>query len=434
MSRKTQILEALTSGNRPRMPITEGALGIVKNNPLAAVVAAAMLPGALGFAAREDHTVAKMLGTEAADYTDADAFGRFEQAYEQGTSPMTDSFDAFKKLSSDRTSRTKEARGALSAIGGMGGNILDDVARMIFSGRRAAPDAQDITEAAAQLAKRRSNLAGGLGSAPGVLQAEEAAAQALGATLTRPQKGPPTFLDSQGNDITHTARQKMEEIMWGQYHGGGDMDPAVRAAAESALEDAAKSLGGSRSSLDVNRFVADAPADQSSAIGKGLLGGMGLLGLGLAVDTGQEALFDPMVSSVRSDMFSLEDRVNADETFAKKFLEQSGKNVADTIHQLATSAGRAGFDAVADIPAEKERESMFETVMQGDPHLSRATPEERDMLRNAFSSMTRFGPNVAKDRFAVQNFLREALVMSNGPDYNTAAQLARAERDITGGR
>ena len=122
----------------------------------------------------------------------------------------------------------------------------------------------------------------------------------------------------------------------------------------------------------------------------------------------------------------LTDRVQADETFAKSFLTQSGKEVATTMVSLLKDMTSK---AMTNITNGGAVDAMLKALMKNDSILAKADPV---LLSKAYHSMSSFAPTLARDENAVRSFLREAVMAGTGPDYATIANLAKAEAAITG--
>jgi hypothetical protein len=107
-----------------------------------------------------------------------------------------------------------------------------------------------------------------------------------------------------------------------------------------------------------------------------------------------------------------------------------GKVVSEMVGNAIGSAGHAAGNAALTFT----QSAVFSRVMANDPMLSQATEADKALLIKAYGSMTRFAPDVATDEFAVKNYLREALMSANGPDYSTLGNLARVNQSLTGDR
>lgn len=161
---------------------------------------------------------------------------------------------------------------------------------------------------------------------------------------------------------------------------------------------------------------------------------LGALGIGSALDVlgGDRGAGGTMQYQLQKAMFPVHERVRAEDEAVKSFASQAGKNTADMINDLLMSAVGGATDAVHNAGLSFSQEAKFQQAIDRDPVLSQADQQDLDMLRRAFKSMVRFAPQVATDEFAVSNFLREAMMAANGPDYATLGNLARVNRSLTG--
>lgn len=161
---------------------------------------------------------------------------------------------------------------------------------------------------------------------------------------------------------------------------------------------------------------------------------MGAAGIGGAAILGSDMLdSDPMAPAsyqAKKQFFGLGDRIEADETFAKNFVGQAGKNTANMLNTLMTNAVNGGAQAIKGIPEAAVNKHKALNIINTDPALQEATDAQKSMLTRAFDTMQTVAPSIAGDEFAVTNYLRDALFMDNGPDYNTIANLAKADRDM----
>lgn len=164
------------------------------------------------------------------------------------------------------------------------------------------------------------------------------------------------------------------------------------------------------------------------------LGVTGLIGAGALMDVG-DSVVDPLAGTegykINKQMNSLWDRVEGPDTFAKSFLQASGKNVSDIMANTITESVNSAGNMAAKIPQNLHQNQLFQEALRGDGMLRDASPQDKEMLRRAYSSMQKFAPELASDEFATKNYLREALMASNGPDYSTLANMARANRDAS---
>lgn len=159
--------------------------------------------------------------------------------------------------------------------------------------------------------------------------------------------------------------------------------------------------------------------------------GAGAVGLMAADDFLDSDPTSPLSYKAKKTMFGLGDRIEAEDTFASNFVAQSGKNTANLLKDLVDHSLSSGIDAVKSVPQGHANLSQALDIINNDDVLQRATESERDMLGRAFNTMQKYAPSLAGDEFAVRNYLRESLLSSNGPDYGTIANLAKAQQTVS---
>jgi len=160
--------------------------------------------------------------------------------------------------------------------------------------------------------------------------------------------------------------------------------------------------------------------------------GLGAAGLGIMVadDFLDSDPTSPLSYKAKKQMFGLGDRIEAEDTFAENFVAQSGKNTANMLKDLVDHAITGGVNAVKTAPMGIANKYQASEIIANDDVLGRATDSEKDMLHRAFNTMQKYAPTLAGDEFVVKNYLREALMSANGPDYGTVANIAKAESAV----
>jgi hypothetical protein len=162
---------------------------------------------------------------------------------------------------------------------------------------------------------------------------------------------------------------------------------------------------------------------------------LGLAGAGAGMGLGAELMSPTMDTwgyQVQEGLTDRSDRTQAGDAFMKSFATGSGGAVAKMMGDMVGSAVGSAAGAAGRASLTFSQDAVFTRAMSMDPLLSQATPSEKDMLARSFSSMIRFAPNVATDEFAVKNYLREAMMSSNGPDYSTLGNLSRVNQSLLG--
>jgi hypothetical protein len=112
-----------------------------------------------------------------------------------------------------------------------------------------------------------------------------------------------------------------------------------------------------------------------------------------------------------------------------EFMKGTGKELSsmagDAVRALAARAGGA-ISSMGDASARK---AILMQLKKEDPVIARA--DDR-LLMEAFDTMVKFAPTLAKDKNAVRAYLREAVLSGTGPNYATIKMLADAERSVRG--
>lgn len=110
---------------------------------------------------------------------------------------------------------------------------------------------------------------------------------------------------------------------------------------------------------------------------------------------------------------------------AKSLTDTLGsKLIADPIDAIHAKIKRRYYD-------EPEWNRNFNEVVQGDPMLARAHSENPNMLTDAFSSVKRFSPSLAKDRLATRNLLKHVVMSGGEMDHSVMKMLAETEKALT---
>lgn len=120
-------------------------------------------------------------------------------------------------------------------------------------------------------------------------------------------------------------------------------------------------------------------------------------------------------------------RAKMDQVAAESFAKTLGSEAATGL----TSLLGAGAD-VAQAPRSSHYNDLFGHLVDTDPIIGMATPEQQQLLGSAYQSMQKVAPTIAADPFATKNFLREVMVTNNGPDHATLGNLAKSEESIRG--
>ena len=166
---------------------------------------------------------------------------------------------------------------------------------------------------------------------------------------------------------------------------------------------------------------------RSGALGAGLLGAAGAADL-------MAPTADVWGYKLQKHLTDADDRTQLQDEALKGFVQSSSKGMGTLLTDIVGNAIGSAGQAAGNAALTFTQSAVFSRVMANDPMLSQASGADKELLIKAYGSMTRFAPDVATDEFAVKNYLREALMSSNGPDYSTLGNLARVNQSLTGDR
>jgi hypothetical protein len=107
--------------------------------------------------------------------------------------------------------------------------------------------------------------------------------------------------------------------------------------------------------------------------------------------------------------------------------QQGAKEIASGLAIGAGAGMRAGLGAL-------RRPARFETMLQTDPVLMQAPPEQMPLLQQSYQALQRVAPRLSQEPFVVKNYLRDIMVTNQGPDHATLSSLARSEQTISEAR
>jgi hypothetical protein len=126
-----------------------------------------------------------------------------------------------------------------------------------------------------------------------------------------------------------------------------------------------------------------------------------------------------------SGLGGLLNRVNADETAAKRVIDELSRAVASE-----TVSGLKGMmSSVKETARSPVRQAILKRLVAEDDIISQATP---DAMLRAYSTMARVAPTLSTDINAVKSFLRSSAMHDGGIDSMTIKGLAEAESAVTG--
>lgn len=126
---------------------------------------------------------------------------------------------------------------------------------------------------------------------------------------------------------------------------------------------------------------------------------------------------------------ALEHKPGPSEMMGNEFMKGTGKELSSMAGDLVRSlASRAG-GAISSMGDASARKAILMQLKKEDPVIARADDK---LLMEAFDTMVKFAPTLAKDKNAVRAYLREAVLSGTGPNYATIKMLADAERSVRG--
>ena len=208
--------------------------------------------------------------------------------------------------------------------------------------------------------------------------------------------------------------------------------------------------GAGRPVLDANALQAPTLGQRARALAPTAVGGAGAAALGYSGYQGmrnsaeQDTRAQDYMANMRHDLtspvpsmtvtasyekFASEKLANGPQIFSNTQTAMaksvgdtlSNKLIADPIDALHATLKKRYFD-------EPKWQNNFNTVIQDDPALAKAHKENPAMFTDAFSSVKRFSPTLAKDRLATRNLLRHVLMSGGELDYSTMKMLAETEK------
>jgi hypothetical protein len=217
-------------------------------------------------------------------------------------------------------------------------------------------------------------------------------------------------------------------------------------------------IGPRRAKLEI---AEETPGFFSSNVGKGLLvgGGVGLAGAalyrGLRNASEQNARMNDYMGNAREDlnspMPSLKIGASYEKLAARKladtprtvkappgFFQAAGMTAQNTaLKSLTDSLAKKLIEGPLDaaymglkrrLSDEPAWQANFQNVVSSDPMLAQAHSENPAMLPDAFESIKRFSPSIAKDRLATKNLLKHVVLSGGELDHSIMKMLAETEK------
>lgn len=240
------------------------------------------------------------------------------------------------------------------------------------------------------------------------------------------------------NEYMTPSAQLKKEAMTNQEKTAMYRDALFGKTAGRLGETISKAVGGVSTPLThlgratAQQFASDSPEALQAArdyllpaLGVGVAG----VGAGMVLDPLEEYL-SPALGVAGSDFSrqhqSIYQRADMDTVAARAFAETMGEEAAKGLSGLMGGA----LDQGKQVVQQRRNMDNVHSMITNDPILSKATPEEKQLLQGAYQTASQVGPNAMAHPYAARNFLREVMVTGNGPDVATLKNLADTERAL----
>ncbi len=217
---------------------------------------------------------------------------------------------------------------------------------------------------------------------------------------------------------------------------GGVGDIFKSRGSRAGAQEALTALRGAGTKIDPKTLaMAEGALAEAASTSKALpyaVGGLATLGAGAAI---ADPLFDIAQPYIDAKGYELARR-NTDIMTRAKMDQLAAESFAKTLGSEA-AMGLTGLlggtvDAATAIPRQRQYGDLFSHLLDTDPIIGMATPEQQALMGSAYESMQKVAPTIASDPFATKNYLREVMVTGNGPDHATLGNLAKSEESIRG--
>lgn len=194
--------------------------------------------------------------------------------------------------------------------------------------------------------------------------------------------------------------------------------------------------------LQPSTFLGTLGETATNALGSSLGGGLGelvtspLQGVGQGITT---ALSSPgstygyrLDKMLNSGFGGLMNRIKAPDIAAERFIENTAGNLADKATDLLADMASKSLSSLTDFMVDSPaRRAILDGLRKEDPIISQMGEQE---VMDAYHSIAKFAPTLAKDKNAVRSALRQAAQFEGGLDYMTIKGLAEAESAVSGER
>jgi hypothetical protein len=118
------------------------------------------------------------------------------------------------------------------------------------------------------------------------------------------------------------------------------------------------------------------------------------------------------------------------EELGKSMVQGGAKALGAGIAGGGMALAAKGIMSLVNHLTQPSATTILQHLMSDDPIISKADPKR---VVEAYVTFKRFAPVLSTDMNATRSYLREALTMGGGVDFSTIANLAKAEKSISGG-
>lgn len=217
------------------------------------------------------------------------------------------------------------------------------------------------------------------------------------------------------NDQNAAKWNAQQEMGRGSEMGDFSKNSALR---KMAVEVATTKIAGLTNALMggglIGGFTGKSPLTESAKM-------LGNIGKGV-----QKLPIGPKIAGIFDSMKSL--AMNPD--IAQQFYSGGAKALGAGVAGGGMALAAKGIMSLVNHLTQPSATTILKHLMQDDPIISKANPTR---VMEAYISLKRFAPTLSTDMNATRSYLREALTLGSGPDFSTLANLAKAEKSVSGG-
>lgn len=187
-----------------------------------------------------------------------------------------------------------------------------------------------------------------------------------------------------------------------------------------------------KAAMNTSKGLIDLIKGPVDALGSPVVLGGAVLGTGLLslAEPMMEPVLEGFGQDVRRENVNLFDRARMDELAAEEFAKTLGRNAGDSLSGMMGDVTQQ----TKNVAMRRKNRQLVEDLILNDPILQNATPEQADLLIQAYNSFAQTAPTMMSDPFAARNALREVMITGNGPDYATLKNMAEGERALNNRR